>query len=261
MNRHLPFGSALLLVTALGLVACGARSSLRIPATDAGLGGAGGEGTTAMSSSAASTGGGCQMFPALPMLVGTVRDFSTKHPDFEKFSADDRGMLETTLGADGEPVYAHPDGTTPTTTGKADFDAWYHDTPGVNQSAPLSLPLLPVIGGLAFDSDVFFPIDNQLGGNEGNPHNFHFTYEGHIHFRHTAGEIFRFTGDDDLWAFIDNRLVIDLGGVHPTESMQIAIDDLGLTPGETYPLDIYFAERHTDGSTLHVDLLGFDLCQ
>jgi fibro-slime domain-containing protein len=158
-------------------------------------------------------------------------------------------------------VYAHPDGNTPTTTGKADFDAWFHDTPGVNQSASLSLPLLPVIGGLAFDSDFFFPIDNQLGGNEGNPHNFHFTYEGHIHFRYKGGEIFRFTGDDDLWAFIDRRLVIDLGGVHPTESMEIDIDELGLTPGETYPLDIYFAERHTDGSTLHVDLLGFDLCQ
>lgn len=261
MNRHLPFAPTLLLAAAAALVACGARSSLRVPPTDAGLGGAGGEGTTAISSSAASTGGGCQMFPALPMLVGTVRDFHTAHPDFEKFSADDRGIIETTLGDDGEPVYAHPDGTTPTTTGKADFDAWYHDTPGVNESESLTLPLLPVVGGLALQSDAFFPIDGELLGNEGDPHNFHFTYEAHIHFQHTGGEIFRFSGDDDLWAFIDRRLVIDLGGVHSTETMQIAIDDLGLTSGETYPLDIYFAERHKDQSTLHVELLGFDLCQ
>ena len=251
--RRLPLFAPVLLVLA---AACGARSSLPVPPPpDAGLGGA------AMSSSAASTGGGCQMFPALPMLVGTVRDFSSSHPDFESFAGDDLGMIEATLGDDGEPVYAHPDGNTPTTTGKAEFDQWYHDVPGVNVSTKVTFPLLPVIGGLAFDSDAFFPIDGQLLGNEGLPHNFHFTYEGHIHFRHTGGEIFRFAGDDDLWAFIDHRLVIDLGGVHSIESMEIAIDQLGLTPGETYPLDIYFAERHTDESTLHVELIGFDLCQ
>jgi fibro-slime domain-containing protein len=253
----------LLLVAVAAVAACGARSSLPVPPPpDAGLGGAGGGGGAAMSSSsAASTGGGCQQFPALPMLVGTVRDFSTSHPDFEKFNGDDRGMLETTLGDDGEPVYAHPDGTTPTTTGKADFDEWYHDTPAVNVSAPLSFPLVPIPGGLGLDSDLFFPIDNQLLGNEGDPHNFHFTYEAHIHFRYTGGEVFRFSGDDDLWAFIDRRLVIDLGGVHSSEGTEIAVDDLGLTPGETYPLDVFFAERHTDQSHLHVDLLGFDLCE
>jgi fibro-slime domain-containing protein len=259
MSRLRPFAPTLLLVL---VAACGARSSLPVP--DAGLGGSGGGGGEAMSSSAASTGGGCQMFAGLPTLVGTVRDFSSDHPDFESVSGDDHGMLEDTLGEDGEPVYAHPDGSTPTTTGKVNFNQWYHDTPGVNLSAPVSIPLIPFPGfpsGVAADSDNFFLIDNQLLGNEGRPHNFHFTYEGHIHFRFAGGEIFRFAGDDDLWAFIDRRLVIDLGGVHSTEASEVALDTLGLTPGETYPLDIYFAERHTDQSTFHVQLVGFDLCQ
>src|SRR2546422_895143 len=112
MSRLPPFVPALLFVAASALAACGARSSLPVPPPpDGGLGGSGGDGGggAAMSSSAASTGGGCQQFPALPMLVGTVRDFSTSHPDFEKFAGDDPGIVETTLGDDGEPVYAHPD--------------------------------------------------------------------------------------------------------------------------------------------------------
>ena len=133
-------------------------------------------------------------------------------------------------------------------------------------SAPSDLPLAPIVdgtglAGFAFDSDAFFPIDNQLFGNEGLQHNFHFTYRAQILFRFNGSEVFTFAGDDDLWAFIDSRLAIDLGGVHSTEGQEIPLAGLGLTVGQTYPIDIFFAERHTDQSTLHVELRGFDLCE
>ena len=267
MSHHPSFGPLLSLVAAAALAACGARSSLSVPeAPDTGPGGGAASSSAAMSSSTVGVGGGCQTFPALPKLTGTVRDFSSSHPDFEKFAGDDPGILETTLGADGEPVYAHPGEGTKTTTGEADFNQWFHDVAGVNLGAPLDLPLVPIldsagIDGFAFDSDAFFPIDDQLFGDEGRDHNFHFTYEGHIHFRFTGSEVFRFAGDDDLWAFIDNRLAIDLGGVHGTEGQDLPLDGLGLTVGQIYPLDIFFAERHTSQSTLHVQLQGFQLCQ
>jgi fibro-slime domain-containing protein len=270
MSRHPSFAPLLTLLAAAALAACGARSSLSVPPPpESGPGGATASSTsastTAMSSSTAGAGGGCQMFASLPKLTGTVRDFHTSHPDFEKFAGDDPGILESTLGADGEPVYAHPEGTK-TTTGEADFNAWFHDTPGVSLSIVNDLPLSPLIEGttlvgFGFDSETFFPIDNQLFGNEGLEHNFHFTYEAHIHFRFTGQELFTFAGDDDLWAFIDGRVAIDLGGVHGTEGQQITLDSLGLTVGQTYPIDIFFAERHTSQSTLHVELRGFDLCE
>jgi fibro-slime domain-containing protein len=112
-------------------------------------------------------------------------------------------------------------------------------------------------GIYTYDNQNFFPIDGQLFGNETNPHNYHFTYEIHTRFAYNPGDVFRFTGDDDLWVFINGRLGIDLGGVHAPESAEINLDaqatTLGIEPGKSYDLDFFFAERHTTQSTFRID--------
>lgn len=200
-------------------------------------------------------------------LKGVVRDFHDTHPDFESsFGADDHDIVEDVLGDDGAPIYAgHP--TTITTTGGDAFFAWYHDVPGVNLSKSFSITLdrLEDLEYLFHDSD-FFPIDGELFGNEGRDHNFHFTYALHGVFQYRGGEVFTFSGDDDVWLFLNRRKAIDLGGVHPTEEATIALDqladDLGLVKGELHDLDLFFAERHTNGSTFHVEttIASFDPC-
>ena len=187
-------------------------------------------------------------------LTGTVRDFSDSHPDFEAFLSSDPGIVETTLGADGKPVYAGQAGN-PTTTGQANFDQWYRDTPGVNLSDSLSLTLDdPDENGVyTYTNGSFFPIDGALLGNEGRSHNYHFTFELASEFTYQGGETFSFTGDDDLWVFINGELAIDLGGVHSAQSASVNLDTLGLTVGETYSFNLFFAERHTSASTFRID--------
>ena len=187
-------------------------------------------------------------------LVGTVRDFQDAHPDFEYRISTDRGIVRERLGPDGKPVYAHDD-KTPTTNGEALFDQWYRDVPGVNQSTKYSITFSDPDGdGIAtYSSSSFFPIDGQLFGNEGRSHNYHFTFELVTEFIYRGGETFSFTGDDDLWVFINQQRVIDLGGVHGPQSASVNIDDLGLTKGEAYPLHVFFAERHTTGSNFRID--------
>jgi fibro-slime domain-containing protein len=200
--------------------------------------------------------------PKPPKLSTTVRDFHAHQPpDFElplSGNFDETGIVEFELGPDDKPVYAgHP--MTDTTSGAANFNEWYHDVPGVNLSTAISLPLT-AMGGMAdfyvYNNPTFFPIDDQLFGNEGLPHNYHFTLEAHTHFRYVGGEIFTFAGDDDTWVFINRRLAIDLGGIHSSETATVMLDAaasaLQIIKGQRYQLDIFFAERHTVQSTFMI---------
>jgi fibro-slime domain-containing protein len=194
-------------------------------------------------------------------LSATVRDFKAAgtpggHADFESVIGVDPGIVSTILPASKDPVYMGLAGN-PTTHGAALFDMWYGGpaVAGVDPGLviPISLTLTEGAPGIyTYSNGAFFPIDGLGYGDQGNAHNYHFTLETHTTFTYAPGQTFSFTGDDDVWVYIDNELVIDLGGVHGAMSASVSLDTLGLTAGNTYDFDFYFAERHTTASSMTI---------
>jgi len=211
--------------------------------------------------------------PKPPVLHTKIRDFHASQADFELPRAPDRidaGMVQPILGPDQTPVYAGNPTTPSTPSGKAGFDLWFHDTPGVNLATNHDLKLTDdpnTPGGYLYEDRAFFPINDQLFGNEGRRNNYHFTLEAHTSFVYRGGEVFTFAGDDDVWVFIANQLVIDLGGTHTLRTASVSLDEqrgrLSLVVGQKYPLDLFFAERHTFSSNfiVHTTIADVGSCE
>jgi fibro-slime domain-containing protein len=198
--------------------------------------------------------------PGCGVLTAILRDFQESHPDFEVYSGSGpyTGIVEEELGPDRKPVYAHA-GPTDQTSGPEAFAQWYRDVTDVNQTFLYDILLEetpPDSGTYLYDDSEFFPLDGHGFGNEGNEHNYHFTTEIHTSFVYRGGEEFTFTGDDDLWIFVNDRLALDLGGLHPPVSGTVDFDaqaaDLGIVAGRTYQMDIFHAERHTVQSNFRI---------
>jgi len=193
--------------------------------------------------------------PCGQVLV-TYRDFHASHADMQKGVGVDYGIVQPLLDPNNKPLFA-PAGATSTVAGAASFNQWYRDVPGINMATTAVLPLVEnPPGTFTFDNQSYFPLDNQSFGNEGNPHNYHFTSEIHTTFTYHGGEQFQFSGDDDVFVFVNKKLAIDLGGVHDPLVGTIDFDaraaELGLTVGGTYQFDVFHAERHTVSSTFRM---------
>ena len=174
------------------------------------------------------------------------------------------GLVETKLGADRKPVFtdkwfADWQGST-----QAMLDAFFNDVPGVNMATTKQLTLTAdsenyyVIDATHGTGSGYFPIDNELFGNEGRNHNFHFSLEAHASFNYRGFEEFEFNGDDDVWVFVDNTLIIDLGGVHYAETKKVSLPELvkegilDIKVGDNVNFDFFFMERCTTLSNLYI---------
>jgi fibro-slime domain-containing protein len=95
-------------------------------------------------------------------------------------------------------------------------------------------------------------------------HNFHFTSEVRYWFQYNASESYTldFTGDDDVWVFINKKLAVDIGGIHTPVNGAVTLDatsaaTFGLEDGKVYEVELFQAERQKDASTFKLTLSGF----
>lgn len=213
-------------------------------------------------------------------LHGIVRDFPEDHPDMEPCDepnvacSSEKGLVQVDLGADGKPVFTTAERREQSTVYSIDtFNQWFNDVPEVNSSTPFDLQITvqryrdpmkrgydssdPPDGspaGFGVDPKGFFPIDEL--NTTPRPHNYSFTYEVATSIEYTGGEELTVRGDDDIFVYLNRKLVIDLGGIHLPEEATVDFDEvassLGMEPGNVYELHLFFAERHVEQSNLFI---------
>ncbi|MGI5830837.1 MAG: DUF4215 domain-containing protein [Bradymonadia bacterium] len=205
------------------------------------------------------------------------------HPDFDRYSGDGAtlGLVENELGPDGRPVMNKasielPYG--PQISCEESFNMWYRSVENVNIVIPDKLELEQDLAldptGLTYvyESTSFFNLDNKGYGNyfHNPPHNYGFTSEFQAYFQYRGGETLSFSGDDDVWVFINGKLALDLGGLHSPVSGSVTLGNathastgkkwdsrFNIFEDGIYSIVLFHAERHMTGSNFKLTLAGF----
>ena len=120
------------------------------------------------------------------------------------------------------------------------------------------------------DTTGFYPIDGlgyEQSGllsktsaiNNGN-NNGSFTLRGESQFvyEHDKELYFTFTGDDDVYMYINGKLALDLGGAHGRNTKTVNLNDLnakeyGLVEGQVATFTFFYMERCSDASTFGIE--------
>ena len=158
-------------------------------------------------------------------LLGTYYNLSSAHPDMERWvTGVETGYVESTLSGSMPTLTAYG------ATRVLQWDWWnsgYEAFQRVDSDADLQSNF----------ASSWFPVNTGLPGDL---YDFAVHWEGSFYVAADNTYTYSMGSDDDSWLFIDDKLILDLGGVHGITYGNYTV---ALTQGY-HDIDIFFAERH-----------------
>lgn len=150
--------------------------------------------------------------------------------------------------------------------GAYSFEAGYSNNPKYVDYDRTNGTISQGTGGTA--TVGFYPLD-KLGYEQSGlltktsaidaTHNGSFTLRGESQFvyKEASNLYFQFTGDDDVYMYINGVLALDLGGAHGRNSKTVNLNDLdatkyGLKEGQVATFTFFYMERCSDASTFGI---------
>lgn len=126
-----------------------------------------------------------------------------------------------------------------------------------------SLQFYP-IDGLGYDAILGDTTDktdkpNDDKGNTVRPEhpNGSYTLRGEAQFVYQDNLYFEFSGDDDVYMYVNGVLALDLGGAHGICTKRVDLKDVAtkchLTPGEVATFTFFYMERNSDASNFKIE--------
>ena len=109
------------------------------------------------------------------------------------------------------------------------------------------------LDGLGYDSsDYFGDTTDMTTGRNGN-----FAMVSKAQFVYNPNQYFTFSGDDDVYLYINGVLALDLGGAHGVCTKTVKLSEVaekcGLTPGEVADFKFFYMERNSSASNFSVE--------
>lgn len=186
-------------------------------------------------------------------------------------------LIQTT-NKNGQKCYVFNSGYDGAIYDSATGDIYNTQVSTMTKVQDTSISTTGIVRGMILPEYRFDPLGNNLGyGISGNIYateglrddqwkdtyyaetNYNLSLEGHAKFVYyeDSNQYFTFTGDDDVYLYIDGTRVLDVGAAHSIAKVSINLNDvakqLGLVDGQVYDFDFFYMERHGTAANFSIE--------